>query len=235
MRILVSITIVLVAFLFNSCAQSQQGKFLLTPKEFSEKLKSNPSAVLVDVRSSEEFENGHLINALNYNWNDEAFDQQIAKLDSSKPVYVYCMSGGRSSSAANSIRKRGFKNVFELDGGIMQWRAAQLPETSSNAIQSLGMTMQDFKKIISVDKTVLVDFYAEWCAPCKKMKPFLDEISNEMKDKVQVVRINVDQNKNLCTDLHIDKLPILQVYRNNNLIWNHFGYIEKAEIKEQLL
>jgi len=56
----------------------------------------------------------------------------------------------------------------------------------------------DFEKIISSPTPVLIDFYADWCAPCKKMKPYLDEISKDMADKVVVFRINVDETNNFA-------------------------------------
>jgi thioredoxin len=79
-----------------------------------------------------------------------------------------------------------------------------------------------------------VDFYADWCAPCKKMKPYLDEISTEMADKVVVLRINADDNKQLCKDLKIDALPVLHVYKNAVKTWTNVGFIEKADVVKQL-
>ena len=66
------------------------------------------------------------------------------------------------------------------------------------------------------------------------MKPYLEEISNEMKDNVLVVRINVDDNQQICKELKIDALPILQLYKNNTLIWTNSGYINKEDVVKQL-
>ena len=122
------------SILFNSCTngQTQTTNTNLSATEFSEKIKELPSAPVVDVRTPEEFTKGHLENALNYNWNGSDFQKQISTLDKSKPVFVYCLSGGRSSSAANQMRSDGFKEVYELSGGITKWRAANLPETTTN-------------------------------------------------------------------------------------------------------
>jgi len=230
-------SIALAAILFNSCSNGQTNgiKTNLSATEFADKLKELPSPVIIDVRTPDEFSKGHLINALNYNWNGNEFDKQIAPLDKSKPVFVYCLSGGRSSSAANKMRSDGFKTVYELNGGIMKWRGANLPETTdNNTVTSNGMTKQQFDALLNSDKLVLIDFYADWCAPCKKMKPYLDEISKDMADKVVIIRINADDNQALCKELKIDALPVLQLYKNKTLTWTNTGFIDKAEVVRQL-
>jgi thioredoxin len=229
-------SIALVAILFNSCTNGQTNgtKTNLSATEFADKMKELPNAPILDVRTLDEFAKGHLVNSLNYDWNGNEFDKQIAPLDKSKPVFVYCLSGGRSSSAANKMRSDGFKTVYELDGGIMKWRGANLPETTDNTVTSNGMTKQQFDALLNSDKLVLIDFYADWCAPCKKMKPYLDEISKDMVDKVVVIRINADDNQALCKELKIDALPVLQLYKNKALTWTNTGFIEKAEVVKQL-
>jgi thioredoxin len=229
--------IALLAILFNSCGSGQTNsttKTNLSAIEFAEKLKEMPAATIIDVRTIDEFSKGHLANALNYDWNENEFDIQISPLDKSKPVFIYCLSGGRSSSAANKMRSEGFKTVYELDGGIMKWRGANLPETTENKVISNGMSKQQFDALLKSDKVMLVDFYADWCAPCKKMKPYLDEISKDMADKVVLIRINADDNQALCKELKIDALPVLQIYKNKNLTWINEGFIEKAEVVKKL-
>ncbi len=186
------------------------------------------------MRTPDEFSKGHLQNALNYDWNGDDFGKQTASLNKANPLYVYCLSGGRSSSAASKLRSEGFKEVYELDGGIMKWRGADLPETTTNTTKSSGMTMEQFNELINSDKSVLIDFYAEWCAPCKKMKPYLDEISKEMADKVIVIRINADDNQGLTKLLKIDALPVLQLYKNKILYWKNEGFIEKSEVVKEI-
>ena len=230
------LSIALVAILFNSCSSGQTNgiKTNLSANEFADKIKELPTATLIDVRTPDEFSKGHLANANNYNWNGTEFDNQIAPLDKSEPVFVYCLSGGRSSSAANKMRSEGFTQVYEMDGGIMKWRGANLPETTDNAVVSNGMSKQQFDALLISNKLVLIDFYADWCAPCNKMKPYLEEISNDMADKVVVIRINADDNKALCKELKIDALPVLQLYKNKTLSWTNTGFIEKAEVVKQL-
>jgi len=225
-----------ITVLLNSCSngKTQTTNTNLSATEFAEKIYKNHEAPIVDVRTPEEFSKGHLQNALNYNWNGNDFQNQISTLDKSKPVFVYCLSGGRSSSAADKMRSDGFIEVYELSGGIMKWRAANLPETTNTTTSSTGMTKQQFDALLNSDKLVLIDFYADWCAPCKKMKPYLEEISKDMADKVVVIRINADDNRALCKEMKIDALPVLQLYKNKTLIWKNTGYIGKENILKQL-
>jgi rhodanese-related sulfurtransferase len=75
------------------------------------------NAVLIDVRTPEEYAEGHLDNAVNINWYDEDFMDQFKTIEKDKTIYVYCKKGGRSSSAAESLTSSGYKNVIDLLGG----------------------------------------------------------------------------------------------------------------------
>jgi thioredoxin len=132
------------------------------------------------------------------------------------------------------MRSVGFKAVYELSGGIMKWRSENLPETSGESNKSTGMTKQEFDELLNVEKLVLIDFYADWCAPCIKMKPYLEEISKDMADKVVVIRINADDNQALCKELQIDALPVLHLYKNKSLTWTNSGFIDKSEVIKML-
>lgn len=225
------ITLVVVSV---ACTQGKSQPTNLTANTFAEKIKELSNETVLDVRTPEEFAKGHLNDAKNFNWKDTNFANRIEQLDKAKPVFVYCLSGARSAAAAKKMREMGFKEVYELDGGIMKWRAANLPETTEGTTIAEGMSQQQFEQLISSDKLVLVDFYADWCAPCKKMEPYLKEIASDMKDKVEVVRINADEHPALCKALGIDGLPVLQVYKNKALRWKYVGFIEKPEVVKQL-
>ncbi|MCH5600292.1 thioredoxin family protein [Niabella ginsengisoli] len=84
------------------------------------------------------------------------------------------------------------------------------------------------------DSLVLIDFYAEWCGPCKKMEPYLKEIAVDMKDRVKVIRLDVDANQQLAKELNIEELPILHLYKNKELVWSNKGYIGKEEVLKKL-
>ena len=228
----------LLIFFLSSCSvgQSQKANMQLNVNEFSEKIKALPTALILDVRTADEFSKGHLENAINIDWYSAEFKNRISVFDKTKPVMVYCLSGGRSAEAANVLRNEGFKEVYEMNGGIMKWRAANLPLTTqaANKHTQEELTQEQFATITGSYTMVLVDFYADWCAPCKQMKPYLDEINETMKDKVKVVRINVDDNQQLCKDLKIDALPVLHLYKNNKLVWSNVGFIGKEDVLKKL-
>jgi len=102
-----------------------QQKQILSPKEFKSKV-SDKSAVVLDVRTTEEFKEGHLNNAVNKNVHDKDFESYCTKLDKGKTYFVYCLAGKRSHNAAETMRKKGL-TVYELDGGIENWNEAKLP------------------------------------------------------------------------------------------------------------
>ena len=82
---------------------------------------------LVDVRTPEEFETGHIEDAINIDFNNEDFKSELSTLDKSKPVLVYCRSGKRSAGAAEIMKEMGFTKIVGLDGGMISWEAANLP------------------------------------------------------------------------------------------------------------
>ncbi len=125
-----SIFLIILSAIAFGCTQAQN-KANLAPKEFAAKLGQSADATLLDVRTSEEFASGHIDKARNIDWNGDNFEQQIAQLDKAKPIFVYCLRGSRSASAADKMRSIGFKEVYELDGGIAKWQSAKLPVTNN--------------------------------------------------------------------------------------------------------
>jgi len=97
----------------------------IEPKELNTVL--NNDIQLVDVRTPNEFKSGHINKSVNINYYDQDFSTQIGKLDKSKPIYVYCRSGVRSKYSSEILKKLGFKTVYNLKGGILNWNANKLP------------------------------------------------------------------------------------------------------------
>lgn len=227
---------ILITLLIFSCtsSQSQTGKTSFTAKEFSEKINETANAQILDVRTPEEYAGGHLAHAKNIDWNDDNFMEQAGSLDKSKPVFVYCLSGGRSGQAATALRKEGFKTVYEMPGGMMEWRAKNMPLASAETVAQ-GMSLKQYEELLHTDKTVLIDFYAEWCIPCKKMKPYLEKLSKELAGTVNIIRIDADKNPELCKELHVENLPSLKIYKNKKLAWEHVGFVEESKLKGMLI
>lgn len=230
---LVMITII-AAILLSSCGGTTQGQSAnnnLDAVAFAEKINELPGAPVLDVRTPGEFADGHLKNAINIDWNGNSFESEVSKISKEEPVFVYCLSGGRSHSAAEKMRSMGFKNVYELNGGIIKWRAANLPQEDVN---TAGMTREAYDKLVSGDKKVLIDFYAEWCGPCKKMAPYLEAMKSEMADSVTIVRIDADKNQALAKVLNVDALPTVMLYKGGAQVWRKTGFIDKPELVKEI-
>ena len=111
MRAIFLFLVVLV--LQTGCSQENVSKMPMT--EFKQELLDN--AILVDVRTPEEFEAGHLENAENVNWFDPNFTEHFKAVDKDKTIYVYCKVGGRSAKAQEKLKSLGYKHVVNLEGG----------------------------------------------------------------------------------------------------------------------
>lgn len=230
------IYILIIAILFGGYGSAQTNKIQtkLSATEFLEKISKTKNAVIVDVRTPDEFQKGHIKNAFNLNIKSNEFDKQLATLDKKQPTFVYCLSGGRSSGAVDKMVKAGFTNITEMPGGMMEWRAKNLPEVAVKKAGE-GMSLSKFNTLIKADNLVLVDFYADWCAPCKKMKPFIDKIAKEMTGKITLIRIDADANSALCKELNVAGLPVLKLYKNNKIVWENQGFTEESIVRQEII
>lgn len=117
--ILLSFVLFLVTF---SCKnKEQEGVKLVTPEEMQNILETE-DVQLVDVRTPEEYKEGHLKNSQNIDYNSSTFDEDIKKLDKTKPVILYCKSGKRSAKCSEKLIKAGFEKIYDLEGGITEWK-----------------------------------------------------------------------------------------------------------------
>lgn len=227
------LTVLFFSVLTTISCNSQNTIQLLKPVEFKEKISNTPNVVVLDVRTKEEVESGFIENAININYNDNDFKTEIAKLDKDKVYVVYCLSGKRSASAASYMRSNGFKDVYNLDGGILAWQNENLPlVTTTNVADKISI--EEYNKMITSDTKVLIDYYAPWCAPCIKMKPMLEELTKEYEGKVTIIRLDISENKQLAKQLNVVEIPVLKIFVDGKETWSHNGFIGKEELKKQL-
>ena len=119
------------AVVFMSCiGQKSENIVLIQPHQLQKKL--SDSIQLVDVRTSQEFLEGHIEGAVNIDVNRPEFSTEIQKMDKSKPVYIYCRSGKRSASAADKMEELGFTRIYDLSGGIISWEKATKNSSITN-------------------------------------------------------------------------------------------------------
>lgn len=91
-----------------------------------------------------------------------------------------------------------------------------------------------FLNIINSDIPVLVDFYADWCQPCKHMAPILKEIKSELKETVRIIKVDVDKNPMIATQYQIRSIPTVMVFKNGEVQWTGVGLRPAHEIKTVL-
>ncbi|MDT7573102.1 MAG: thioredoxin 1 [Actinomycetota bacterium] len=89
-------------------------------------------------------------------------------------------------------------------------------------------------EVLQSDKPVLVDFWAEWCGPCKMVAPVLDEIAGEHGEKLDIVKLNIDENPNVARDYQIMSIPTMAVFQGGQLVKSIVGAKPKAAILRDL-
>ncbi|MBN1117574.1 MAG: thioredoxin [Bacteroidales bacterium] len=88
----------------------------------------------------------------------------------------------------------------------------------------------NFNKLINSETPVLIDFSAEWCQPCKVQAPILKDIAVELGNKIRVVKIDVDQNREIASRYQIQGVPTLAVYKNGNMVYRQSGVHQKTQL-----
>jgi rhodanese-related sulfurtransferase len=106
----------------HGCKEKEQsGIVSLRTEAFDAKLKAVSDKIILDVRTPEEFAEGHLDQETLVNFHDEDFTSKVATLDKGKSVFVYCASGVRSAKAATILKEQGFRNIYLMEDGLNDW------------------------------------------------------------------------------------------------------------------
>ncbi len=121
-RLLTILSIMMLLFATGCEEDINKGEIKLVTAEEMQTLLEQKDVQLVDVRTSEEYEDGHISNSQNIDFNSPTFDEDISKLDKTKPVMLYCKSGGRSAKCSQKLLKAGFIKIYDLKGGFTQWK-----------------------------------------------------------------------------------------------------------------
>lgn len=91
-----------------------------------------------------------------------------------------------------------------------------------------------FNDIISSEKPVLVDFFAEWCGPCKTMSPILKEVKDVLGDTVSIIKIDVDKNPQTANQYQVQGVPTLILFKNSKILWRQSGVVSKNQLIQTL-
>ncbi|MBK8500437.1 MAG: thioredoxin [Flavobacteriales bacterium] len=91
--------------------------------------------------------------------------------------------------------------------------------------------MSGFQDLIQGDKPVVVDFFAEWCGPCKVMKPILDEFKGLVGDRATVIKVDVDRNPAAASAYRVQGVPTIAIFKNGNIVWRRAGVVRASELQ----
>ena len=94
--------------------------------------------------------------------------------------------------------------------------------------------MADFKEIVASKKLVLIDFFAEWCGPCKTVSPILKDVAKQLGDDVKIIKIDIDKNPLLASKLNVRSVPTLMIYKEESLLWRQAGVVPKHQLIKAL-
>ena len=94
--------------------------------------------------------------------------------------------------------------------------------------------MSTFQNIIKGEKPTLVDFYADWCAPCKAMNPILKSVKSKMGDQIKILKINIDKNQAVANKFNVRGIPTFILFQGNEIKWIKSGLLEENALLEEL-
>lgn len=200
--------------LLSSCTNQAQPAGELPPEAYGKAI-GTAGVQLLDVRTAGEYRSGHLKGALQADWRDSTqFADRTQHLDKNRPVYVYCLSGGRSAAAAQNLRAKGFREVTNLAGGFSAWKTAGMPVEADDP-QKPQTAKSAYDALTASAPVVLVDFGAEWCPPCRKMEPVLKAyMEGKSQQKIRLVKLDGGSETELMKELKVMALPTFILYRN---------------------
>lgn len=101
-------------------------------------------------------------------------------------------------------------------------------------METLEITDDNFNEVLKTDKPVLIDFWAEWCGPCKMIGPIVNELANEYEGKAVIGKVNVDENPNTAAQFGIRSIPTLLVFKDGEIVDKQIGAVPKAVLAGKL-
>ncbi len=232
--------VIITLLIFNfACGQTQSQNVVekVDAEKFKQLVESG-EGILLDVRTPEEVAQGYINGASTIDFYDENFESKVNMIQKDKPVYVYCKAGGRSSQAAEMMKKNGFKKVYNLEGGMNAWNGKGFPVTKPEGVKDENikqLTLDEFNKMLKTNQPVLVDFHTLWCSPCRKMAPVVDKIATDFKGRAIVLRIDVDNSKEVAKQYQIQGVPVFILFKNGIQKWKQSGIMTEADLSKILM
>ncbi|WP_029273015.1 rhodanese-like domain-containing protein [Flavobacterium sp. KJJ] len=215
-----SITALILLFTFISFSQEKSSSVVLLDA-FYAKIKAQKNPQIIDARGPEEFALNHIEGALNFNTKSDNFEKAVAALNPSEPVFIYSIAAYRSGLLSTELSKKGFSEVYILDGGIASWIGGGKPFYTNLKSK---LSIAEYKKIIAENNYVLVDIGSKYCATCKTVKPILEDIRAQYGEKLKIIQIELEESPQVIADLKTVKVfPTLLFYQNGKIIFKKDG------------
>lgn len=101
---------------------------------------------------------------------------------------------------------------------------------SDTPFLSLYTMAEQFNEIIKGGQLVLVDFFATWCVPCKRMHPVLEQLKEQLGDNIRILKLDIDKNQALSATYRVQSVPTLMLFRNGEMVWRQSGALEAGEL-----
>ncbi|WP_338840102.1 rhodanese-like domain-containing protein [Flavobacterium ginsenosidimutans] len=212
-------TAVFLLFTIVNFSQGNSANILLDA--FYSKIKSQKNPQIIDARGADEFALNHIEGALNFNLKSEDYEKHVAALNPSKPVFIYSIAAYRSGLLSTDLAKRGFSEVYILEGGIASWIGGGKPFYSNLKSK---LSLPEYKKILTDNNYVLVDIGSKYCATCKTVKPILESIRSQYGEKLKIIEIELEESPQVIADLKTVKVfPTLILYENGKIVFKKDG------------
>ena len=91
---------------------------------------------------------------------------------------------------------------------------------------------ETFSEIIKSETPTLVDFFAEWCGPCKMMKPILEDLKKKVGDDATILKIDIDKNPNIARKYNIQSVPTLMIFKDGKILWKQSGVVAAHQLEK---
>jgi len=210
-----------VFLLFTIIGFSQGNSANILLDAFYSKIKSQKNPQIIDARGADEFALNHIEGAINFNLKSEDYEKHVAALNPSKPVFIYSIAAYRSGLLSTDLAKRGFSEVYILEGGIASWIGGGKPFYSNLKSK---LSLAEYKKILTDHTYVLVDIGSKYCATCKTVKPILESLRTQYGEKLKIIEIELEESPQVIADLKTVKVfPTLIFYQNSKIVFKKDG------------